>query len=69
VKTERAFALLASPAAPLAAFAALAWAPATGFPTWVCLSRARFAGTLLISAVVACATFVLAERLAALAAN
>ena len=66
---ERAFALLASPAAPVAVFAALAWAPTTGFPTWVCLSRARFAGTLLISAVVGCTVFVLAERLAALAAN
>jgi len=66
---ERAFALLASPAAPIAVLAALAWAPATGFPTWLCLSRARLAGTVLISAAVGCAVFALAQRLAALAAT
>ena len=50
---ERALAAIGSPAAVGALAAALAWAPATGFPTWPALARGRFASTALITAAVA----------------
>jgi hypothetical protein len=54
---DRVCAMLASPAAPIALLAAVAWAPATGFPTWVSMARGRFASTATVSAAIAVAAF------------
>jgi len=40
---------LASPAAGAAVLAAVAWAPATGFPTWPALARGRLGSTLSVA--------------------
>jgi len=63
-----ALAILSSPAAPLALFAALCWAPVTGFPTWPALSRGRLASTVAISAAVGAFVF-LAVRQAGVSAE
>ena len=62
---DRVFAVLASPAAPIAVIAAIAWAPVTGLPTWPSLSRGRIAGTASVSAAIAGVVFIVAARLAA----
>jgi len=58
---------LASPAGVAGVIAALAWAPATGFPTWPSLARGRLASTMAISLAVGVLVFLFARRLAALA--
>jgi hypothetical protein len=63
---DRVVAALASPAAPIAVIAAVAWAPVTGFPTWPAVSRGRFALTAAVSAAIASVAFVVAGCLAAL---
>jgi hypothetical protein len=63
---DRVFAVILSPAAPIAVIAAVAWAPATGFPTWPAVSRGRFAGTAAVSAVMASVAFIVVGRLTAL---
>jgi len=63
---ERIAALLASPAAPIAMVAAVAWAPITGFPTWNAVSRGRFAGTAALCGAIAGVVFIAARRLATL---
>ena len=63
-----ALAMISSPAAHLALFAALCWAPATGFPTWPALSRGRLASTVAISAAVGAFVF-LAVRQAGVSAE
>jgi hypothetical protein len=62
---DRLAAVLASPAAAVALFGALAWAPMTGFPTWGGPSRDRYASTLSISAAVAVIVFAFVQRLTA----
>ena len=56
---------LASPAGVAGLVAALAWAPATGFPTWSALARGRLASTVVISLAVGVLVFLFARRLAA----
>ncbi len=56
---------LTSPAGVFGVIAALAWAPATGFPTWPALARGRLASTVVISLVVGVLVFLFAQRLAA----
>ena len=62
---DQAESLLASPAAAAALFAALVWAPATGFPTWPAMARGRYASTLAISAAVAALAFTVVQRVLA----
>jgi len=62
---DQAETLLASPAAAAALFAALAWAPATGFPTWSAMARGRYASTVAISAAVAALAFTVVQRVLA----
>lgn len=57
-----ALAIISSPAAHLALFAALCWAPATGLPTWPALSRGRFASTVTISVAVGVFVFLAARQ-------
>jgi hypothetical protein len=66
---DRLAALLASPAAVLALFSAVAWAPMTGFPTWGALARGRYASTVGVSAAVAAFVFAAVQRLTAPAAS
>ncbi len=63
---ERVYAVLSSPAAPVAMIAAVVWAPVTGFPTWPAVSRGRFAVTAAVSAAIASVAFIVVGRLAAL---
>ena len=56
---------LASPAGLAAVLAGVAWAPATGFPTWPSLARGRFASTLTTSLGAAVFVFVFVARLTA----
>ena len=56
---------LASPAGVAGLVAALAWAPATGFPTWPSLARGRLGSTVVISLAVGVLVFLFARRLAA----
>jgi hypothetical protein len=56
---------LASPAGVAGLVAALAWAPATGIPTWPALARGRLASTVVISLAVGASVFLFARRLAA----
>ena len=62
---EQAETLLTSPAAAAALFAALLWAPATGFPTWPAMARGRYASTVAISAAMATLAFTVAQRVVA----
>lgn len=62
---ERALAVIDSPAALAGWIAALMWAPATGFPTWPAVTRARLGSTVVISAAVGLCVFLLVERLGA----
>jgi len=58
---DRICAALASPAAPLALIASVAWAPVTGSPTWSAVSRGRLSCIVAISAAaVGWTAFVLA---------
>jgi hypothetical protein len=57
---DRICAALASPAAPLALIASVAWAPVTGSPTWSAVSRDRLSCIVAISAAVGWTAFVLA---------
>jgi hypothetical protein len=57
-----ALAILSSPAAQFALFAALCWAPATGLPTWPALSRGRLGSTVAISLVVGAFVFLAARQ-------
>lgn len=66
---DRVFAVLASPAAPIAMIAAVAWAPVTGFPTWNAISRGRFAVTSAVGAAIGGVAFIAAQHLAALGAG
>ena len=64
---ERALSILASPAAALGLAAALAWAPATGFPTWPALARGRLGSSLGISLAVGLFVFGFARAVGAAA--
>jgi len=62
---DRMAAALASPAGVFGLIAALAWAPATGCPTWPALARGRLASSVVISLAVGVLVFLFARRLAA----
>lgn len=62
---EQAETLLSSPSAAAALFAALLWAPATGFPTWPAMARGRYASTVAISAAIGALAFTVVQRVVA----
>ena len=64
---ERALSILASPAAAFGLVAALAWAPATGFPTWPAFARGRVGSSLGISLAVGLFVFGLTRAVGAAA--
>ena len=60
---------LASPAGVAGLAAAVLWGPATGFPTWPAVGRARFASTLATSLAAGLLAFTLVQRLSTLGAG
>jgi len=64
---DRALSILASPAAVFGLLAALAWAPATGFPTWPALARARLGSFFAVSLAVGLFVFCFARAVGAAA--